>query len=783
MEVFEYSIPGTYTIKASSKSIAYSWKKFQARIEAPESYCDYQCDGNGELRLYSHADNRLTIVDKERWGELWPVFFETNCYSFTIYFDNIEEGTEPHIIHPDKRVSEMFNPQSFGSKAFLNGTIDFLNNPGRFSLKFAYTPKGGREQTDEISFDVVSPKLDTKNDLNTIIQDIRAEYDDLVFRYLSLTYRQFARGREANNDVIWLAVFKDIIGGYVNSVRYIVHRPHHRGIERVDYRNAERIRKWNRHTEEKFEDDLHKDQEQALHKLYRQATIEDTQDTRENRFVKYTVERISDRLLSVLRKIKANSQDNLSTEEQEGLRNQMRELELLKRLNFFRSIGRFDGFRQESIVLQQRTGYAQVYRYWLMLQNGLNLIDGKTSVGVLPIWQLYEVWCFLKMKRLVCDILHLDPANADDAHYIHENKETMLNPFAGSDLSDSVVYENKENGDIIELGYQYSYSPRKRGEIDNVRSVTVEQRPDIVLNIKKKNEDIVLTYLFDAKYRVKIEGSNEEESIKDLPEEDTLNQMHRYRDALYYGDRQYNNFAKEVIGAYILFPGRLQEVALQHDIDQEKLDTLPYYLRSIYQVNIGAYPLLPNEESGVLLRNQLRKIIIGETSLAQLQTSVPQRGLEYHPKSNTDDETLVLVGFYNDYQTQWMFGESVGQYNIRLEGDLNKYLNIKYLLLYCKEDRLKTNRLFKIKEDTHVRVLSPEEMKTKGYESGHGYRGSYFYYNFRKQRVDDESLQGYWNPYEMKENNGYGRPFVISLRQLKERIRREDNIVADIFRQ
>ena len=392
MEVFEFAVNGSYQVKASTNDIVKPWRKFCARIPSHDTYCDYQADSEGDLRLYDYTTNRLQKIDTEYWSSCRPVFYETNSYSFTIYFENLKEGTSPHIVHPDKRVSEMFNTQQIGNKAFLNGTIDFTNEPGRFDLKFAYTPQEGKEQMAEICFDVVSPKLDTKNDLKIIIQQIRSEYDDLVFRYLTLTYQQFAEGREVNNDIIWLAVFKQIIEGYFNAVRYILHRPHFREHHHVEYLRAERIKRWKPELTERFINDRKEDEEQALRNLYRVEREETTEDTKENRFVKYTIESMGNRLSSVLRKIQANSEEKVSAEESTGLAHYIRELAKLKRAPLFKTIGRFDGFRQESLVMQQRTGYAQVYRYWLMLQNGLNLIDGIRWLGVLPIWQLYEVW-------------------------------------------------------------------------------------------------------------------------------------------------------------------------------------------------------------------------------------------------------------------------------------------------------------------------------------------------------------------------------------------------------
>ena len=688
MEVFRYKLDGLYEIKASTSDITSSWRKFRARIPDHNTYCSYQMDGAGTLSLFDYTCGSLKVVDVDMWSELPPVFFETNCYSFTIFFESIEAGSSPRVIHPDKRVSEMFNVQQIGNKAFLNGTINFLNEPGRFDLKFAYTPIGGKEKTSELSFDVVSPKLDTKNDLKTIIHQIRAEYDDIVFRYLTLTYQQFAEGREVNNDIIWLAIFKNIIEGYINSVRYIIHRPHFRNHHYVDYLKAERIKKWPPFLSERFANIRYEDEERALNELYRVERQETTEDTRENRFVKYTVERMGDRLKTVLNKIKIGSGDLVSEEENKGLGVYIRQLEKLKSVPLFKNIGRFDGFRQESIVMQQRTGYSQVYRYWLMLQNGLNLIDGKTSVGVLPIWQLYEVWCFLKMKRIICQILNLDPYNPEDIPFIHEDKKTMLNPFLGSEMEDKVLFENKDNGDVVELGYQYKYTRKNDGVKNDVHSVTSEQKPDIVLNVIKKDQNITLTYLFDAKYRVKgDEDPTLDIKVSDYPVEDTLNQMHRYRDAIYYGYRSKGNLAKEVIGAYILFPGRMNESEEQERIDNKEYDKLPYYLKSVYQVNIGAYPLLPNKESGLLLYNRLCEIIKGQSAVEQIDESVPQRGMFYQHgapiyliiKANT----MYNYMYINDIKDGAPF-------KFRTDIDkLNNYVNlgqVKYLILILNDN-------------------------------------------------------------------------------------------------
>lgn len=369
------------------------------------------------------------------------------------------------------------------------------------------------------------------------------------------------------------------------------------------------------------------------------------------------------------------------------------------------------------MVLQQRNGYSQVYRYWLILQNGLNLIDGNTSVGVQPVWKLYELWCFLKVKRLVTSILGLDTHSLDDLMFIHEDTHKMFDPFNGGDLTGHVSYDNPLNGDIIELGYQYSFS--RSASSGDMFSMTAEQKPDIVMHIQKKN-GFVLTYLFDAKYRVYGDDDTSATSAIDSPPDDTLNQMHRYRDAIYYNDKKGKSMSKEVVGGYILFPGRLDEAYMQRLIDDSRYEELPYYLKSIEYVNIGAFPLLPNENSGILLEHFLRRIILEETIANQIDDTIPQRGLYYSLKN---DGISVIIGCYkSEAHHQWIIRN--GKYNLRLDKDRegaiglnNGFTNAQYLVLYSlgKKQSVETYRLTGSSD-----VMTREDLLLSGYPDPKG---------------------------------------------------------------
>lgn len=716
MKVLDFKYGELYHIQVKTKDIVGSWKRFRVRAHTlrPEEYCIYEGRTGGQLSIYNCDTNSLEVIPENEWKHSCPVFFETCEYAFAISIKGIKEGTEPKVIHPDSSVEELFNCIDTGESYILSGNVDFLNQPGRFSLNFVFTTVDGIEHNEFFDFDVVSPKLDTKGDLNTIVKELKLEYDDLVFRYLTLTCQQFDFGNEANNDLIWLSVFKKIVGSYIIAVRYILYAPHNKDFTSVEFRRPDRIKRWTNQLTEEFCNDEARDKEFAYRKHYRTEQIESTNNTLENRFVKYTIERMSERLERVMDKVQG---EDTSSNEVDYLSDKLKELRVLRNNSFFRPIGRFEGFKQESMVLQQRNGYSQVYRYWLILQNGLNLIDGNTSVGVQPVWKLYELWCFLKVKRLVTSILGLDTHSLDDLMFIHEDTHKMFDPFNGGDLTGHVSYDNPLNGDIIELGYQYSFS--RSVSSGDMFSMTAEQKPDIVMHIQKNN-GFVLTYLFDAKYRVYGDDDTSATSAIDSPPDDTLNQMHRYRDAIYYNDKKGKSMSKEVVGGYILFPGRLDEAYMQRLIDDSRYEELPYYLKSIEYVNIGAFPLLPNENSGILLEHFLRRIILEETIANQIDDTIPQRGLYYSLKN---DGISVIIGCYkSEAHHQWIIRN--GKYNLRLDKDRegaiglnNGFTNAQYLVLYSlgKKQSVETYRLTGSSD-----VMTREDLLLSGYPDPKG---------------------------------------------------------------
>ena len=688
MDVLSYkSTDGHVAITVSTAAdMANCWRRFSVRVgEKATTYCYYRSTIAGRLSIalpsLHHSLAEVGEGENTQWCELPPVFYETAVYNISIYLSGIEH--ESCVIHKLKEVTELFSAINVGeNKWVLTAPLSFLNEPGIFELTFKYKPIGQAERTDTFAFRVVSPKLDTKDDYLHILNEINREYNEIVFQYLTKTVQSLDRGGRTDNDVIWLSIFRQVIDGYIKAVSYIAMRPHLQETTEVHYSHADRIKRWTPKMAQRY---AQSECRGALgHDYFRHEVTINTNDTAENRFVKFTLERISRRLDQIFKHIRTHNKEitdaELNTFDEYALKlRKLANSPLLRRL-------KAEPMHNESIVLQKRTGYSQVYRCWIILQKGIELYNGSTQIGVRPIWELYELWCFLKMRQMVANILEL---HFDNEEEIAEKPMPMIEPFTENKQEHTVFYY--KDGDEIRLHYQHTYN-RNSGE---VHTATTDNRPDIVLTIRKP-DGFELTYLFDAKYRVcddnefSKEDKDEINALRaaDYPPSDAINQMHRYRDAIYYGDKVENvrlHSAKEIIGGYILFPGRGDDQAVRNR----------YFFKSIETVNIGAFPLLPDhndpDNEGSLLYEHLTKILTEQSAYEQIRDAVPQHGLVY-TRSIAESNDLVLVGYFKAEQKEvilknklYYVPAGLGKGSINL---VSGFENAKYLLLHHDKDRI-----------------------------------------------------------------------------------------------
>lgn len=708
-----------YQITVSTASVNYAWDRFVRRVKnAAATYCAYSSSHNGTLLLSELATENKNLVAQndeivpcDEWPQLWPVLFETCKYQFAVEFkqglDISVEKHYPHVRHQLKCIGENFKfyPSSTNS-GILVGDIDFLNSPGMFSFAFDFWDSEGFLHHENLKMYVASPKLDTKNDLKKIMALINQEYENYVYDYLTLTFNSFALQRTVkNNHIIWLSIFKSVVDDYFRNVRFIMSRPNNRPVRKTYYARPDRIRRWSQREEERYKN---MGQDAEMH-YFRYEQIENTVNTRENRFVKYTLHVLGKKFREIFGEL-SNLPTVMDAEERKMLEGYLITFKRMETSSFFRKVGEFEGFRQESGILQQRTGYAQIYKAWLMLKNSLDLVEGQTDIGTKQIWELYEIWCFLVMKRLIAKVLDLD---WNKSEHVREDKSKMLNTIVKSEMTHVIEFDNVKNGDLVRLEYQHTYNRRTK----EFTTSTTEQRPDIVVTIEKK-DGFVLTYLYDAKYRVQDDAKDGEldegvtVDVADYPLPDAINQMHRYRDAIYYSMKtDVRPSAKEIIGGYILFPGRVEGDEIYNR----------YFYKSIKNVNIGAFPLLPSTDENEiiqcdLLEKHLREILLEDSIYEHVKDSIPQKGLKYEPeKSGNVFVVIVDRELYND--------EHHSKMSVEIPLDINngifKLDSIDYFMYVVEHASegyysVKSSRL-KIKDGGLVLDLSLAEFHSIGF--------------------------------------------------------------------
>ena len=759
-----------------TQDITYSWKCFEGRIkysrkknpmiDAPDAYCRYTSKDECELCLYSPITRRQTDEETETrlgagkvWERLWPVVFETCKYQVRLLFHGLDKDSVPEVRHVRKDIEESF----FLDEALdgredksLTGELDFLNEPGVFKLDFSYQKNGVRRES-YVTFDVVSPKLDTKTDYKSLLRAVNKEYENVIYRYLSITLQQFSRGR-INTDATWMAAFQSVVEDYVKNVKRVIQNPHSQIVNYRTSRKAEQCKCWRPAMEERYGEGEKENRQETHYFVYHEGRS--THDTMENRFVKYTLQRIGRRLSAVIATVLSSQQAELSARHRQMWTDYQHTLRKLQKHPFFKTVGRFEGMKQESLVLQSRQGYQQIYKDWLKLKRGIDLYNGAANIGTLQIWEIYELWCFIKMKKLVADAMGIDPQKPAHEQLVTEPKGTLLNPFTNSSLEHIVAYrypqaeeqdteERKRQlaaheGDVVTLHYQHTFN-RTSGKDEygmGIHTATTEQRPDIVLNIRKASGEIVLTYLYDAKYRVindeRLDKDLEEQDIAemadmpggDYPPTDAINQMHRYRDAIYYSKEHEPYRAKEIIGGYILFPGRGSDAYIKNR----------FYSASVDSVNIGAFPLLPNSDS--LLRAHLDDILMKYTATDKhVAKAKPQRTLAYVTEEEkagmmVDDLVMVAVAS-SEEKRQWTF-ENLW-YNVPLDKIADSPWNqAKYLLLYVKGET-SAGHLCKIVRSRHD-VWTKEKLVQEGYP-GTPSHTAYFMIRIRKPSDTDSALK------------------------------------------
>ena len=659
-----------------------TWEKAKSNVgeEALQSSYSWS-DGVESVVLLNGSDKEMPI---EQGVPAQAVFFDNTDYPVWVDFkDYVKNAQFGSILQGD-------NERFTFHRHILAGYLNYGNEIGRSEIRLIYKV-GSETRRFCFSFEVLSSKLDYHKHWKAIIEDIEQEYRMLSLDYMRRTFHGFTPDKNGETpEIVWWSIFAGEQQKFIKACKNIIERPRHRLHGHHTYLKADKLKR----IPVSIENELAEHRLEPAH-LYRVEEQVHTNDTPENRFLKFALAQITDKYEMLKKQIE--SVKGVS----EAMKSEMQAVSTtLKRLQnnpFFRTIGRFKGLNQESLVLQKASGYSQVYCTWNMLRHAYSLNDGIYRLQTKDIATLYEIWCFIEVSHIVKEQLHLNDEDID-----HRNRMEMNGLFTwelGKGEHSRILFK-KDNVELAELVYNPKSTENDNDStgIKELVTKTVPQKPDIVLRLTKNDlqEGMKLTYLFDAKYRIggKVRGV-------DVPPDDAINQMHRYRDAIYYKDYSSDALKKEVIGGYILFPG---------DGEPTEVEVSNFY-KSIAEVNIGAFPLRPKDEHNRKFLEYFIEGLINTKSQETISRVIPQKG------TFVDVGNRVLIGLVGNsvrrgYTQSFLDGTATLYYTGKQFPTTIALQNLHFFMPYIKGQGIRD-----VYEIVRVRTITAKEAKqTEGDE-------------------------------------------------------------------
>ena len=602
------------TIKGAPSHRVFSGVEFSEKEATFSVSCDdpYEINMGGDYELLAKQELGYASIGTYR---LRPIFFEQQRYEIVI---EPVEGHHVDFWHENYNIRRNVTPVGRKS-SILSGIINFGNEIGMSDLVIRVD---GRSYL-KLSIEVFPSKIGYKDDYRAIVDDVTAEVYNLVFDFLKKTYDSFnISSKKQSSPVEFFTIICKIYQEFLTAADMVIAKPHHvletehmvmagHKIKRIDNRTIRWIEKHPEQTKSS-ENRILVSRALAVKKYV-------TYDTKENRLTKHMLQNTAKRLEQFKKQyMKLMRETDLSVVDQINL--MIKGIRRRYNTGFMKEVEAAPTNSGMSLVFGMAPGYRDLYRCYLLLQHGLSVTGSVFNISIKDLAVLYEYWCFIKLNSLMKERYELI---AQD-----------IIKVAGNGLFVSLVkgqrscvrYRNPENGEIITL----SYNPKE------ISGATVPQKPDNVLSLQKKGTKVNYEYVFDAKYKINpaLEGSLYQLMYQTPgPQEEDINTMHRYRDAIVY-QNEAAPYERTMFGAYVLFPYKDQKEYIGHR-----------FYKSIDQVNIGGLPFLPSATNLVTL--MLDELISDSPESAFERATLPA-GTEEKLKTVDWSRREVLIGFVRD---------------------------------------------------------------------------------------------------------------------------------------
>ena len=578
-----------------------------------------------------------------------PLFIEQTDYVVTIQSKN---GEPVQFRSNNNLVEESLSYVKDDDPTLLNGVINYGSSVGFSDL----TVFASGRQVLFVRIEVYPTKLSYRDDYQEMMADINNMVSESILDFMKKTYQVFVPDHKRNDvPAVFFTILQSIYDKYLRAANRILAVPHHKLITehevmphykatRTDIRSEKWLRK---HPEYVIRRDGRIMAEKVL-AVNKQITY----DTQENRLVKFMLQATVRRIEDFTRRYKDSTQkpnENILA----GAARMSRELRRLLTTTFLSEVSERNAAKSMSLVFGMAPGYRELYKYYLMLQNGISVGGDIFHMSVRDTALLYEYWCFIKLYDILRSRYTLKSPDIIKV----DRKGVTVDLVKGR--PSRVTFLNTKTGERIYLAYNPS----------EIKTQTVSQRPDNVLELEKKGASVSYKYVFDAKYRIEMNPDGVYyPDTKPGPKVDDINTMHRYRDSIVYANPSSRfTFEKTMFGAYILFPYAREKEYTEHK-----------FYKSIESVNIGGLPFLPSATS---LVTELLDELVSDSPESAFERATLLVGIEERLKTVDWTRREVLIGLVPDEEHLELFTDNRMYFTRRFD---EAHLPVRYVALYEK---------------------------------------------------------------------------------------------------
>ena len=594
--------------------------------------------GNEYIIEYYSTENKK--LEKYNNSVISPLFYEQQ--NLNIYIRDKKDGKQNLTFHHVD--SSIENSVEEVDKGILSGLINFRNNIGNTE----FIVKSNGNNLFKLIIKVFPTKIEYEEDYKQLMEDINKEVYNLSFDFLKRTFQEMSVTDQSKiSDSEFFSILINIFDLFLKAFRRVDNQTHHKLEKITTIKRASKVKKVSKkgikwlNQNSKFYNI-----ETGLPTKFLDIDKRITYDTFENKFVKWMIKDVIIRLDNFKKKYLKSFDNHYSGSADKKVLEKIeyidKKLKSLIYLTFLKNVGDIYKLDSLSLVLQMAPGYRDLYKYYLMLKKGLTIESDLFKLSMKDTAELYEYWCFLKINQILREEYELVSEDIVKFNYsginvsLSKGKESIIN------------YINPKTKEKFKLAYNKSE--------DN--EITINQKPDYILELHKNNSKTKYKFIFDAKYRIDTSNDNG-------PTKESINTMHRYRDAIV--SEEEGNFKRTMIGAYVLFPNK----------NEEEYKTHKFY-KSIEKMNIGGYPFLPGS---IKLMSEFLKNLIEESPLVSYERNILPIGNEEYSDNIKFNRNVLIGSIRSKEQLKFIKEKKIYHMPIK-EGDNFLKDQIEYISIY-----------------------------------------------------------------------------------------------------